>query len=206
MSTPNTRRSVDRSLHDRLLSQQLQDPEFRKVFEREKAELEAIDRIINSLESLRDAHHVSKARLARSIGKQESAVRRLLTAPGNPTLRTVVAVADALDADVAIVSRGSARVNERPGRKRVPKTVYLATSRDALAALKASSASVASLARCRGGSRTIGKKTAVRPLSSFFWIAPVHPGQSCLPFSKSYATRRLPRLAAAGSGRPCTTQ
>jgi len=50
---------------------------------------------------------MSKAELARAIDKNPSAVRRLLTASGNPELRTVVAMAQALGADVKIIPKPS---------------------------------------------------------------------------------------------------
>lgn len=46
---------------------------------------------------------MSKAELARAIGKEPSSIRRLFTADVNPELRTVVAVVDALGAEVKIV-------------------------------------------------------------------------------------------------------
>jgi len=48
---------------------------------------------------------MSKAELARAIDKHPASVRRLLTAKGNPELATVVALADALGADVVVVPR-----------------------------------------------------------------------------------------------------
>jgi DNA-binding phage protein len=102
--------------HDRRLARRLEDPEFRAEFEREKREIETIDAIVNALDHLRDAHGLSKAQLARDIGKNEASIRRLLTAPVNPELRTVVAIADALDADVMIVPRkGRRRLRRRAG-------------------------------------------------------------------------------------------
>lgn len=56
-----------------------------------------------------DGGGLSKAHLAREIGKHPASVRRLLTAPANPELRTVVALADALDADVQVVPRRATR-------------------------------------------------------------------------------------------------
>jgi hypothetical protein len=47
-------------------------------------------------------------------GKNPASVRRLFTAPANPDLRTTVAMADALHADVVIVPRP--RRNKPPGR------------------------------------------------------------------------------------------
>ena len=104
------------SYHDRRLARRLEeDSEFRAEFERQTREIEAIDAIVNMLDDLRDAHGFSKARLAREIGKNEASIRRLLTAPVNPELRTVVAMADALDADVRIVPRRGSR------RRKVPQ-------------------------------------------------------------------------------------
>jgi DNA-binding phage protein len=55
---------------------------------------------------------MTKAQLARTIDKNPASVRRLLTAAGNPELATVVAMADALDADIVVVPRKS------PARRR----------------------------------------------------------------------------------------
>jgi DNA-binding XRE family transcriptional regulator len=106
MATATKRHPIqDTSYHDRRLARKLEDPEFRAGFERQKRELETIDGIVNELDSLREKHGLTKAELARAIGKNPAAIRRLLTAPANPELRTVVALADALDADVRIVPR-----------------------------------------------------------------------------------------------------
>src|SRR3954451_6970095 len=70
----------DTSLHDRWLSEQLKDPEFRAEFERERREIAVIDDIVNSLDQLRAEHGISKADLAREVGKNPASIRRLLTA------------------------------------------------------------------------------------------------------------------------------
>jgi DNA-binding XRE family transcriptional regulator len=102
------------SIHDRLLADRMKDAEFRAEFERASREIMAIDRILNELDALRATHGLTKAELAREIGKNPASVRRLFTAPANPELRTVVAIADALDADVVILPRSQRR--KRPGR------------------------------------------------------------------------------------------
>lgn len=102
------------SFHDRLLADRMKDPDFRAEFERASREIQAIDAIVNELDSLRTTHGLSKAELAREIGKNPASVRRLFTAPANPELRTVVAMADALNADVVIVPRS--RRSRRSGR------------------------------------------------------------------------------------------
>ncbi len=95
--------------YERFLVEQLADPEFRAEFERERHEIETIDAIVNALDGLRDERGLTKADLARQIGKNPASVRRLLTASGNPELRTVVAMANALDADIKIVRRSPGR-------------------------------------------------------------------------------------------------
>ena len=107
---PNTKTSAaNPSHHDRRLASRLKDPEFHAEFERASREIAAIDAIVNGLDSLRESHGMSKAELAREIDKDPASVRRLLTAPANPELRTVVAMADALDADLVIVPRTGRR-------------------------------------------------------------------------------------------------
>jgi len=103
--TPH-RKAQDVTYYDRRLARRLsEDPEFRAEFERERREIAVIDAIVNKLDARRDELGVTKAQLARAIGKNPSSIRRLLTASGNPELRTVVAMANALDADVQIVPR-----------------------------------------------------------------------------------------------------
>jgi DNA-binding phage protein len=102
----------DTAFHDRFLAEQLADPGFRAELERERREIEAIDALVGALDGLRDEHGITKAELARQIGKNPASVRRTLTAPGNPELRTIVAMAEALNADVKIIPRGA------PARRR----------------------------------------------------------------------------------------
>jgi DNA-binding phage protein len=104
--------------HDRRLARRLEeDPEFSAEFERQRRAIAAIDAIVNELDALRERRHMSKADLARAIDKNPAAVRRLLTASGNPELRTVVAMADALGAELKLVPRSRAR-RVRAGRTR----------------------------------------------------------------------------------------
>jgi DNA-binding XRE family transcriptional regulator len=108
----NTR--LDTRHHDRRLAKRLrEDPVFREEFERQRREISQIDAIVNKLDTLRAEQGLTKAELAREIDKHPASIRRLLTAPSNPELRTVVAMADALDADVRIVPR---KPTPRPAR------------------------------------------------------------------------------------------
>jgi DNA-binding phage protein len=112
---------LDTGYHDRRLARRVQDPEFRAEFERQRAEIAAIDAIVNELDGLRERSGMTKAALARAIDKNPAAVRRLLTASGNPELRTVVAIAQALGAEVRIVPKTRAR-GAGSGRRRGART------------------------------------------------------------------------------------
>jgi len=83
----------------------LEDPEFKAEYERQRRAIAGIDEIVGRLDALRVEYDLSKAELARAIDKNPASVRRLLTAKGNPELGTIVAIADALDADVVVVPR-----------------------------------------------------------------------------------------------------
>jgi DNA-binding XRE family transcriptional regulator len=110
---PNTKK-LDTEHHDRRLARRLaEDAEFRAEYERQQRAIAAIDEIVNQLDALRIEHNFSKAQLARMIDKNPASVRRLLTAKSNPELGTVVAMADALDADVVLVPRKKSRASRR---------------------------------------------------------------------------------------------
>jgi len=100
---------AEASFHDRRLARRLEDPDFRAEFERQQREIAGIDAVVHELDALRAKHGMTKAQLARAIDKNPAAVRRLLTASGNPELRTVVAIAEALGAEVRIVPRAKRR-------------------------------------------------------------------------------------------------
>lgn len=91
--------------YERMRSERMKDPAFKAEYERRRRSIDAIDAIVNQLDELRVEHDLSKAELARAIDKNPASVRRLLTAKGNPELATVVAMADALDADVVVLPR-----------------------------------------------------------------------------------------------------
>ncbi|HET7484413.1 MAG TPA: helix-turn-helix transcriptional regulator [Solirubrobacterales bacterium] len=98
-------RKLDISHHDRRLARRLeQDPDFRVEFERQRREIAQIDSVVRELDELRERAGLSKAELARAIGKTPSSIRRFFTASVNPELKTVAAVADALGAEVRVVS------------------------------------------------------------------------------------------------------
>lgn len=106
MTAKTNKKLVDNSYHKRRLDARLKDPEFRAEYERARAEIGQIDAIMRTLDHLREEAGFSKADLARQIGKDPASVRRLFTAQVNPELKTIAALAQALDAEVQIVPRG----------------------------------------------------------------------------------------------------
>jgi ribosome-binding protein aMBF1 (putative translation factor) len=114
-------KALDTTYHDRRLAQRLKgDPEFRGEFERQRREVAQIDAVVRQLDELREEAGMSKADLARAIGKEPSSIRRFFTADVNPELKTVAAVADILGAKVQVVANGASRA-KRAGKKRSPR-------------------------------------------------------------------------------------
>ena len=111
---------LDTRYHDRRLARRLkEDPEFRAEFRRQRRAIAQIDAVVRQLDRLRESAGLSKAELARQVGKDPASIRRLFTAEVNPELKTVAAVASALGAEVKIVTRrrSSNRKSSRRPRK-----------------------------------------------------------------------------------------
>jgi ribosome-binding protein aMBF1 (putative translation factor) len=116
-----TAQMVDVSLHERRRAERMQDPQYRAVYERAARELAQTDAVIRELDSLRVDLGISKAELARRVNRNASSVRRLFTASQvRPELPLIVALADALGAEVRVVPRAAkARQDTRDsGRQR----------------------------------------------------------------------------------------
>lgn len=96
---------LDTAYHKRRTSQRLESPEFRAEYERARLELAQVNAVMQQLDDLRIGAGLSKAELAREIGRNDAVVRRLFTSQVNPELRTVAALATALDAEIRIVAR-----------------------------------------------------------------------------------------------------
>ena len=95
----------------------LRDPEALASYERERREIDQIDTVIRSLDQLRVDAGISKAELARRIGRNPSSIRRLFTAQrARPELSLIVSIADELGARVEITL--SSAVPAPAGRKR----------------------------------------------------------------------------------------
>ena len=72
---------------------------------RARREIDQIDKVIRTLDKLREDAGLSKVALARNIGRNPSSIRRLFTAASNPELHLIAQIAEELDADIAVLSR-----------------------------------------------------------------------------------------------------
>jgi transcriptional regulator with XRE-family HTH domain len=89
------------------LAADLEDPDFLREYVRESVRIATVDAIMNALDDARLAEGLSKAELARAIGAEPAAVRRLFAAGNsspNPTLGTLVDVAAALGLRIRLES------------------------------------------------------------------------------------------------------
>jgi hypothetical protein len=114
-----TAQMVDVSLHERRRADRMQDPEYRAAYERTARELAQTDAVIRELDSLRVDLGISKAELARRVNRNASSVRRLFTASQTrPELPLIIALADALGAEVRVVPRAAKARQDTRARSR----------------------------------------------------------------------------------------
>src|SRR3972149_5174178 len=100
---------LNTSHHKRRVAERMQDLEFRAEYRRTRQELAQVNEVMRALDALRVDAGLSKAELAREIGRNDAVVRRLFPPQGNPELRTGAALAAALGAEIQIVRRRRSR-------------------------------------------------------------------------------------------------
>jgi ribosome-binding protein aMBF1 (putative translation factor) len=82
---------------DKFFDAQMRDPKAARGYAKARAEVDAIDGIVRALDEARVELGMSKAELAVLISAKPEIVRRLFTSKApNPTLSTVVKLAEAL--------------------------------------------------------------------------------------------------------------
>jgi len=92
----------------------MQDPEFRHEYEAARRQIDQVDAVVRALDQLRMEAGLSKAELARRIGRNPAAVRRLFSSRANPEMGTIAAIAAALDAEIKIVPNAPGHEPVRP--------------------------------------------------------------------------------------------
>ena len=82
---------------DKYVQARMRDRDFASAYKEARAEVDAVDSLMRQLDEARRRARLSKADLARRVSAPQESVRRLLTAKRtNPTLQTVVRLAQAV--------------------------------------------------------------------------------------------------------------
>jgi DNA-binding phage protein len=105
--------AVDTTYRERRLAERLRDPEFKAEYLRAQRSIGQVDAVMRSLDKMREAAGMSKAQLAREIDKNPASIRRLFTSEVNPELKTIAAMAAALDAEIVVKPRKRRRLRTR---------------------------------------------------------------------------------------------
>ncbi|MGH2903616.1 MAG: helix-turn-helix domain-containing protein [Solirubrobacteraceae bacterium] len=116
MSVKSTDTPIAGQAFEQFLDEQLRDPRFKAGFERKLAKVKSIAEVMQVIEAVREQAGLPKAELARRMDRKPSAVSRLLGGDAaNPTLDTLVDLADALGLELDI------RIKRQPAR---PRSAY----------------------------------------------------------------------------------
>lgn len=101
---------TERTGAERYFEARLHSPEYREAYERARRRIDQVDHVIRALDDRREELNLSKAELARRAEMPPEAVRRLFSAERpNPTLNTLVAIAEALGLDLAPAQKTAPR-------------------------------------------------------------------------------------------------
>lgn len=103
------------TFYEKYREERLADPEFKRLYERHRSEIDAIDVILSAIENRRQELEITKTDLARLIDKKPESVRRLLSGRAvNPTLITVLEMTKALGMEISVKSSTSKKTLWRP--------------------------------------------------------------------------------------------
>jgi ribosome-binding protein aMBF1 (putative translation factor) len=87
-------------------ARKLADPLARERYERTRRSVLAVREVLQRIQREREKAGLSKADLARRIGANPAAIRRMFTSgSSNPTLKTILELADALDLEIELSPR-----------------------------------------------------------------------------------------------------
>ena len=97
---------------ERYLAGRKDDPEYRSAYAAARRRIDQIDSIIRMFDQRRCSLDLSKAELARRANLRPEVIRRLFSAARpNPTLATLVALAEALELELAAAPLEASRVS-----------------------------------------------------------------------------------------------
>ena len=90
--------------YERYRAQHLANSQFRLLYDRKRDHIDAIDWILSAVDERRVAMGLTKADLARLVGRKPESVRRLFSAQtANPTLSTVLDMAFVLGLELRVI-------------------------------------------------------------------------------------------------------
>lgn len=85
----------------RYFARRAEEPGYAEAYDEARRRIDAVDRLMRTLDERREALGLSKAELARRAELTPEVVRRLFSVDDpNPTISTLTALADALDLDL----------------------------------------------------------------------------------------------------------
>ena len=97
---------------ERYLADRKDDPEYKREYDTARRRIDQIDSIIRMFDQRRCSLELSKAELARRANLRPEVIRRLFSAERpNPTLVTLMALAEALELELAAEPLERARVS-----------------------------------------------------------------------------------------------
>jgi DNA-binding XRE family transcriptional regulator len=107
-------KTLDTSYYEKRRQDWLTDDDTRAEYERARQESEQIDAVLRLLDELRENAGMSKAELARRVGRNPASIRRLFTAEqARPELPLIISIANALDASIEIKRRPRGSTGKR---------------------------------------------------------------------------------------------
>lgn len=88
---------------ERYFAELRKDPEYEAAYQAARRRIDQFDDIIRELDQRRSSLNLTKAEVARRADLRPEVVRRLFSAKNpNPTLSTLVAIADAVDMQIVL--------------------------------------------------------------------------------------------------------
>jgi len=104
---------------EQYLATQRKSPEYRAAHDQARSRIGQIDTMVRALDDRRMALGLTKAELARRADLAPEAVRRLFSIEvPNPTIATLVALADALDLELTVAPRPKVRAPSKDRTRR----------------------------------------------------------------------------------------
>lgn len=112
-------RTPQKTGFDRYFDERMKEPAFAKGYAQEREAVDQVDGLIRQLEEARIDLGVSKAELARRLGKLPAVVRRLLTKKGaNPTVLLAAKLGSVLGLKLGFLPADPAPRKRTPIRRR----------------------------------------------------------------------------------------